>query len=351
MAKLSFTEVQGNSFRIQITDIEESLYGAEIRLIFDEAKAEGGVSLALALGKLGTSSTWTSEQITSYYYYDDATGNEEKYYLEAALEYSVQCYAWPVDGGSYLIGADSVYLPPSDAGRRPRISSFSIAQTKTGEKKATIYYKLRNVYDGEDDESFRTNIYAYVNGKRKTGIAPIGKDEEGSFVIAFDDFGTYEVYIVAQNISWTAKDDYLYYSDPSETITITIRDAASIGDCKIEYEVIGRKYYDGADGVEAYVDDYIKITSEAWTRFCDAINAVRTAVGLSEATFTSGDTLSAIMWNEAMEAVAGVGDVVISYFDAEKFMEEFSALRGAPITKTLIDEVNSEIAAILEEIT
>ena len=339
------------SFKVQITDIEEELYGAEVNIYFDglnggSIEAEDGRSIIQSIGTIAEQDTWTSDSITHFQYYDFYTGNAETHYFLAATTYSLQCNAKPLDGSVYLIGAQALEFDASDAGAKPIISKFSISQTKLGEKKAEIFYKVRNAYDGEDEESFRTIVRAYVDGKRKTGINPIGKEHEGSFIVAFDDFGTYDVYIMARNISWTAKDDFLLDSDPSETITISIKDVPSILDCQIVYSIISRKDF-STEMVEAYVDNYIDITGDAWQTFCDAINVVRASVGLSEATFTSGDTLSAIMWNEAMEAFADAADELSCIFDTDKF----SASRGMPITKALIDEVNSEIAAILEEIT
>lgn len=120
------------------------------------------------------------------------------------------------------------------------------------------------------------------------------------------------------------------------------------GDCKIEYKVIDRQYYESSvSGVEAYVDNYIDITGEAWRIFCDAINVARETVGLIPVEFTTGDMLSAIMWNEAIEAFADVADATGSYFDVERF----TVSRGDPVTKELIDEVNADIAAVIELLT
>lgn len=123
-----------------------------------------------------------------------------------------------------------------------------------------------------------------------------------------------------------------------------------VGDCKIDYDVIDVKNFVSADGrVEAYVENYIDITKEAWTKFCAAINILRTQSGLTEVDFISvskNDPLTAEIWNQAMRAFEEVADANGGYFSLDKFL----ATRGTGITQELIDEVNSEIADVITEL-
>jgi hypothetical protein len=84
-----------------------------------------------------------------------------------------------------------------------------------------------------------------------------------------------------------------------------------------------------------------------WEGFCLKLNALRKYSDLNSINFIRSETLTADMWNEAIEAFADVADVTGSYFDVERF----TVSRGDPVTKELIDEVNADIAAVIELLT
>lgn len=117
-----------------------------------------------------------------------------------------------------------------------------------------------------------------------------------------------------------------------------------VGDCKIVYGYTDeeeRIYDDGKTVVT--IKGVVDISKANWNKFCNAINALRKELDLTEVVFTKGDVLTAEMWNETMWAFDGVAGEYGDYFDAEKFLVS----RGTVVSKELIDSVNHEIALVL----
>lgn len=342
----SFIDIdsRNRTFKLHISGITSEFYGADVRGLVDDQYSLGGVGQIGSVGIIGTGVTeWTSKTIKEYYREDQYTGNTSVVRFTSGEVFYLSFNLILASGADYML-ASSAELVFTQEGLVPVVGSFSVRPGTAGNKRA--YYTLRaeNVYINKNDAT--TYFEIYVNDVRKYRYELGNTTERGS--ILFDNFGVYKVSVRIENIFSPEDGDPVYIYSDIVNVNVRVSEKIDISDCQIEYAIIDVYEFPSENNdVNAYVTNYVDITNESWTRFCDAINAVRTTVGLSEATFTSGDTLSAIMWNEAMEAFADAADELSCIFDTDKF----SATRGMPIAKVLIDEVNSEIAAILEEIT
>ena len=82
-----------------------------------------------------------------------------------------------------------------------------------------------------------------------------------------------------------------------------------------------------------------------WEGFCLKLNTLRKDSDLNTINFIRSETLTAEMWNEAVDAFDDVADANYCSFDATKH----KVSRGTVVSKELIDNMNYDISLVLEE--
>ena len=337
---LTLSVVEQNDFaktcRLRFDGIDESYYGARVEWKIDDSVTYVGI--------FGTSSSWSSEVLSGYEYIDASTGLRE-FHTFSDLLYTVEANVYSQNGNE-VYGATIKF---ANVGHKPYFNSFTARQIaiSSNDKYIRFSYSLDKdtIYIGYNYA--QTNIYAYINGELVRRIEEID-DASDFFNVSVSDYGYYEVYLVVQNNIAPPDEDGYSFSTQSDTVLVKIKEKVTADDCQILYDYadeVEREYNDGKTVVT--IKGYIDISKYNWERFCDAINFLRSDCNLNEIKFISGDSLSADMWNEAVSAFDDVADANYCSFDAEKF----SVSKGDPITKELIDQVNADIAAVLEEIT
>lgn len=118
--------------------------------------------------------------------------------------------------------------------------------------------------------------------------------------------------------------------------------------CQIAYNYYETKelvYDDGKLTVKAI--GCVDISSVNWSIFCESINDLRDQYNLEPISFTNGRTLSAVMWNEAIDAFYEF----CQFYDYSFNIDAYIVSRGDIVSKQLIDNVNDDILQILSRVT
>ena len=335
---LTLSVVEQNDFaktcRLRFDGIDESYYNATVHYTIENSEEY--------VIRFGTSSSWTSDVLYGYYYIDESTGLREYHAFTYAL-YSVEALVYSSNGSEFY----ETSFKFANVGHKPYFQSFTARQIKIGtnDKYIRFSYSLDKdtIYIGY--QYAQTNIYAYINGERVRRIEEID-DASDFFNVQVPDYGYYEVYLVVENAIAPPDEDTYLFETKSDVVLVKVSENVTAEDCKIVYDYADeeeREYDDGKTVVT--IKGFIDISRYNWERFCDAINFLRSDCGLNEIKFITGDSLSAEMWNETVDAFDDVADANYCSFDAKKH----TVTKGMAVSKERIDEFNNDITLVLEE--